>query len=90
MATLLERLEVRDNAALAFLRSDPRARPLVQLAPGRFLQANATADGDLNWLKVYLGGDADAMPGTTRILTVQRTGSGFQVSGSRRRARAAR
>ena len=71
---------MRDSAALAFLRSDRAARPLVRLAPGRFLQANATADGDLNWLKVYLGGDADAMPGATRILTVQRTGDGFQVS----------
>jgi murein DD-endopeptidase MepM/ murein hydrolase activator NlpD len=80
LATLLERLEVRDAAALAFLRSDPAARPLVRLAPGRFLQANATADGDLNWLKVYLGGEADAMPGATRILTVQRAGTGFQVS----------
>ena len=66
LATLLERLDVRDNAALAFLRSDPSARPLVRLAPGRFLQANATADGELNWLKVYLGGDADALPGGPR------------------------
>ncbi|HET9025549.1 MAG TPA: M23 family metallopeptidase [Burkholderiaceae bacterium] len=80
LATLLERLDVRDHAALAFLRSDPGARPLVRLAPGRFMQANATADGALNWLKVYLGGDADAMPGTTRILTVQRAVGGFQVS----------
>ncbi|MGE5161495.1 MAG: M23 family metallopeptidase [Betaproteobacteria bacterium] len=80
LATLLERLEVRDSAALAFLRSDPAARPLLRLAPGRFLQANATADGELNWLKVYLGGDADATAGTTRILTVQRSGDGFQVA----------
>ncbi len=80
LATLLERLEVRDSAALAFLRNDPAARPLVRLNPGRFLQANANAAGELNWLKVYLGGDADAMPGTTRILTVQRAGDGFQVA----------
>jgi len=80
LATLLERLEVRDSAALAFLRSDPAARPLLRLAPGRFLQANATAAGDLNWLKVYLGGDAEASAGSTRILTVQRTGDGFQVA----------
>ncbi len=80
LATLLERLEVRDSAALAFLRSDPAARPLVRLNPGRFLQASASATGELNWLKVYLGGDADAMPGTTRILTVQRAGEGFQVA----------
>lgn len=80
LATLLERLDVRDDAALAFFRTDPRARPLVRLAPGRFVQANANAAGELNWLKVYLGGDADAMPGTTRVLTVQRASGGFDVA----------
>ena len=80
LATLLARLDVRDDVALAYLRKEPRARPLVQIAPGRFVQANATADGQLNWLKVYLGSDADATPGTTRVLTVQRAGDGFQVS----------
>jgi murein DD-endopeptidase MepM/ murein hydrolase activator NlpD len=80
LATLLARLEVRDDAAIGFLRRDARARPLVRLAPGRFVQANTTADGQLNWLKVYLGSDADAMPGTTRVLTVQRAGAAFQVS----------
>jgi hypothetical protein len=80
VATLLERLDVRDDAALAFLRSDARARPLVRLAPGRLVQANANAAGELNWLKVYLGGDADATPGTTRVLTVQRVNGGFTVA----------
>src|SRR5512137_510114 len=80
LATLLARLDVRDDAALAFLRTDPRARPLLRLAPGRFVQVNATADGELNWLKVYLGSDADAAPGVTRLMTVQRAADGFQVS----------
>ncbi len=80
LATLLARLDVRDDAALAWLRKEPRARPLVQLAPGRFVQSNASADGELNWLKVYLGSDADATPGSTHVLTVQRSGSGFQIS----------
>ena len=80
LATLLARLDVRDDAALAFLRKDPRARPLVQLAPGRFVQSNASADGQLNWLKVYLGSDAEAGAGmTTRVLTVQRADDGFQA-----------
>jgi murein DD-endopeptidase MepM/ murein hydrolase activator NlpD len=82
LATLLERLEVRDDAALAFLRSDVGARSLMRLAPGRFVQANATAAGGLNWLKVYLGSDADAMPGTTRVMTVQRANGGFRVAES--------
>ena len=80
LATLLARLDVRDDAALAFLRNDSSARPLVRLAPGRFVQVNATADGELNWMKVYLGSDADTSPGTTRVMTVQRAGESFQVS----------
>lgn len=80
LATLLARLDVRDDAALAFLRSDPRARPLVRLAPGRFVQVNATADGQLNWLKVYLDNDAESAPGATRLMTVQRADDAFRVS----------
>ena len=80
VATLLARLDVRDDSALAFLRNDPRARPLVRLAPGRFVQVNTTAQGELNWLKVFLGSDAEAAPGTTRVMTVQRAGNAFRVS----------
>lgn len=80
LASLLSRLEVRDEAASSFLRTDPRARPLVRLAPGRFLQANATADGRLNWLKVYVGGDSEPGAGTTRVLTVKRADDGFTVT----------
>ena len=80
LASLLARLDVRDDALLAYLRKEQRARPLVQLAPGRFVQANASADGDLNWLKVYLGGEVDTGHLTTHVLTVQRSGSGFQIS----------
>jgi murein DD-endopeptidase MepM/ murein hydrolase activator NlpD len=80
LATLLARLDVRDDAALAFLRSDARARPLVRLAPGRFVQVNATADGQLNWIKVYLDSEAEASSGTARAMTVERAGDGFQVS----------
>lgn len=81
LATLLARLEVRDDAASTFLRSEPRARPLVRLAPGRFLQANTAANGQLNWLKVYLDGDAESSNATTRVMTVQRVGEfGLQVS----------
>ena len=81
LATLLARLEVRDEAASKFLRTDPSAQPLVQLAPGRFVQANSAADGRLNWLKVYLGDDADSPDGTARVVTAQRSADGsLQVS----------
>ena len=82
LAALLARLDVRDDAALAFLRTDPRARPLVRLAPGRFVQANGGADGRLNWLKFHLGAEGDSASGTARVLTVQRADDGFQVSES--------
>jgi murein DD-endopeptidase MepM/ murein hydrolase activator NlpD len=80
IATLLERLDVRDPAALAFLRSDASAKALVRLAPGRFVQAHASEAGELNWLKIYPGGDAESPAGTTRILTLQRFGERFQVA----------
>jgi murein DD-endopeptidase MepM/ murein hydrolase activator NlpD len=80
LATLLTRLEVRDDAASSFLRTDPRARPLLRLPQGRFLQANSTADGQLNWLRVYLGSDDDQGTGTARVLTITRADEGYQVS----------
>lgn len=80
IATLLQRLDVHDPAAVAFLRTDASARPLLRLAPGRFVQSSASADGELNWLKVYLGGDADPRPGATRVLKVQRDAGSFRVT----------
>jgi hypothetical protein len=40
IAALLVRMGIDDEAAARFLRSNPSARPLVQAAPGRFIQAN--------------------------------------------------
>jgi murein DD-endopeptidase MepM/ murein hydrolase activator NlpD len=81
LATLLARLEVRDDAALKFLRTDPGAQPVVQLAPGRFVQASSTDDGRLIWLKVYLGSDEDSPAGMTRVVSVSRSDDGlFRVS----------
>jgi murein DD-endopeptidase MepM/ murein hydrolase activator NlpD len=81
LATLMARLEVRDDAALKFLRTDPGAQPVVRLAPGRFVQANSTDDGRLNWLKVYLGSDEDSPSGMTRVVSVSRSDDGlFRLS----------
>lgn len=78
---LLERLGIADDAAAAYIRTDPSARPLVRLAPGRFVQANVGAQGRLNWLKVYSGGELEDETATTNVLTVDRSGeeSGFRV-----------
>jgi murein DD-endopeptidase MepM/ murein hydrolase activator NlpD len=80
LATLLARLGVRDDAALAFVRTDPRARPLLRLPPGRFVQAETGADGALNRLRVYLEPDGETPHGSTRVLTVQRSGAGLELS----------
>jgi murein DD-endopeptidase MepM/ murein hydrolase activator NlpD len=80
LATLFARLGVHDDAALAFVRSEPRARPLVRLAPGRFVQASTGTGGELNSLKVYLEADGDVPPGTTRMLAVHRADDGFVLS----------
>ncbi|MEO8103526.1 MAG: M23 family metallopeptidase, partial [Betaproteobacteria bacterium] len=45
VAVLLQRLNVNDNAAFNFLRTDKSARSIFQLRPGRTVQAVTDADG---------------------------------------------
>ncbi len=47
VASLLQRLNVDDPAAFAFLRTTPEAKTIFQLRPNRTLQATTTADGKL-------------------------------------------
>jgi murein DD-endopeptidase MepM/ murein hydrolase activator NlpD len=47
VATLLQRLNVDDAAAFAFLRTAPEAKAIFQLRPNRTLQATTTSDGRL-------------------------------------------
>lgn len=51
VASLLQRLNVRDPAAFNFLRTEPAARSIFQLRPGRTLQATTDADGALSTLR---------------------------------------
>ena len=51
VATLLQRLNVRDPAAFNFLRTEPAAKNIFQLRPGRNLQAVTDADGELQTLR---------------------------------------
>ena len=73
LAALFGRLGIGDAAALRFAQTDASARPLVRLAPGRFVQASITSDGGLRWLKVHGAGDLDGALATTRILTIDRS-----------------
>jgi murein DD-endopeptidase MepM/ murein hydrolase activator NlpD len=72
IGTLLQRMGVGDAGAEKFLRTDPAARPLVRLAPGRFVQANVDVNGRLNWLRAYSSADDNASTGSTRVITVTR------------------
>lgn len=82
MSALLERLGVVDDAATAFIRKDPSARPLLGLAPGRFVQARISAQGRLEWLKFYSGGEPESDAAAARVLTLDRSGEDrqFRVS----------
>ncbi len=82
LAALFGRLGIDDAAALRFAQTDVSARPLVRLAPGRFVQASITSDGRLLWLKMHGAGDLDGALATTRILTLDRSAdaaSGFRI-----------
>jgi murein DD-endopeptidase MepM/ murein hydrolase activator NlpD len=58
VAELLRRLNVDDYAASAYLRSDPAAEPLRNLAAGKTLQAETGADGSLKSLR-FLDNDGN-------------------------------
>ena len=54
VAVLLDRLGVRDNRAMDFMRSDAVARALYrQLIPGRTLQAETGPEGELRVLRYF-------------------------------------
>ena len=72
LAALFSRLGIEDAAALRFAQTETAARPLVRLPPGRFVQAAITADGQLDWLKVYSAGELDGALATARTLTLAR------------------
>jgi murein DD-endopeptidase MepM/ murein hydrolase activator NlpD len=56
IGSVLARLGVDDAAAMAMLRSDPLARPLYQLRPGRPLRVETDVDGQLLRLRSVTGG----------------------------------
>ena len=69
IGSLLARAAVDDPEAMNFLRTDPSARDLYQLRPGRPLRVATDDDGRLTGLK-FLAGDG-------AILSVERSPSGF-------------
>ena len=53
IGSLLARAGVDDAAAMQFLRTDPVARPLYQLRPGRPVRVAVDADGGLLALRFH-------------------------------------
>jgi murein DD-endopeptidase MepM/ murein hydrolase activator NlpD len=67
VGSVLARMGVDDAQALAFLRTEPAARPLYMLRPGRPLRAQTAADGRLVELRFHTA-DGD-------LLTIARDGA---------------
>ena len=55
VSAMLQRLDIRDQAAVEFIRNDRAMRPLHQLAPGRAVRARTDIEGDLHWLEYATG-----------------------------------
>jgi len=72
VAAILTRVEVKDNAAMEFLRADPVGRLLFsKLIPGRILQAEKSFDGSRQALRYFYSAE--------RMLEIKRTASGFEA-----------
>ena len=71
LAAVLDRLGVHDAEALQRVGSARAAKGLYQLAPGRILRAQVTAEGQLLALDYRNGAN---------VLTVERHGDGFSIA----------
>lgn len=72
VTTLLSRLDVRDDELIDFLRANNQAEALFrQLAPGKTISAQMSADGSLHSLVFPLNGEKDT------ALRISRTQDGF-------------
>jgi murein DD-endopeptidase MepM/ murein hydrolase activator NlpD len=72
LASLMQRLNIRNTEALDFLRHDRDASALAsQLRPGRSIQAQTSQNGEL--LKLQYDLDANS------TLTIERTATGYQA-----------
>jgi len=72
IGSVLARLEVDDPDATAFLRTDPAARPLYRLRPGKALRVVTDADGRLQVLR-FVAGNGE-------LLTIERHDGRFTAT----------
>jgi murein DD-endopeptidase MepM/ murein hydrolase activator NlpD len=72
VAEVLERLGVHDTRALGFMRADSTGRMIFrQLVPGRMVQAESSADGELLALRYFVNASS--------LLEVTRKGESFSA-----------
>ena len=76
LASILERLGVDDEAAEQFIKSDKTAYRIMQLRPGKRIQAQTTASGELQWLSATLAGPRGSLP---KAIVVTRAEDGFKA-----------
>ncbi|MDR0934142.1 MAG: M23 family peptidase, partial [Burkholderiaceae bacterium] len=76
LGSLLTRLGVDDSRAIAFIKSDPVAKEMLQLKAGKIIQAKTDNAGRLHWLYISTS-DRDDMP---RDIVVTRIDNGFVSS----------
>lgn len=75
LASLLNRLGVDDNAAAAFMKSDPTARQVLQLKVGKRVQVQAAENGELQWLGTTV---VDGRDNPVKNILIKREGDGFK------------
>lgn len=77
LSSLFGRLGISDNAAMNFVKSDAVARTVLQLRPGKSVQARIGEDGSLEQLSATV---LDSRDNSAKTVLVTRKGDGFQSS----------
>lgn len=77
LAAVFARLGIDDEKAEAFIKSNPAAREILKLKPGKRLRAKTNGDGDLQWLSSLV---TDARDANSLTLVVARDGDKFTAA----------
>jgi murein DD-endopeptidase MepM/ murein hydrolase activator NlpD len=74
LASVLNRLGVDDAAAASFIKADKVAKGVMQLKPGKRIQAQTDEDGQLQWLRATL---VDSQDNPVKNISVTRKDDKF-------------
>lgn len=76
LATLMNRLGINDDEAAAFIKSDRIAHGVLQLKPGKRVQAQIAGNGALQWLNTTV---IDGRDNPIKSLLITREGKTFKA-----------